>query len=53
MLYPLLDRMPQRAEQSLATEVLVRKRMSGLWVKIRTMMSVFDGLCRLVILYVV
>ncbi len=46
MLYPLLDRMPQKAEQSLATGVSVRKRMLGLWVEIRVMMSVFDGLCR-------
>ena len=43
-LYPLLDRMPQRAEKSLATGVSVRKRMSGLWVEIKAMMSVFDGL---------
>ena len=37
--------MPPRAEQSLATGVSVRKRMSGLWVEMRAMMSVFDGLC--------
>ena len=37
--------MPQRAEQALATEVSVRKRMSRLWVEMRAMMSVFDGLC--------
>jgi hypothetical protein len=48
VLYPLLDRMPQRAEQSLATGVSMRKRMYGLWVEMRAMMSVFDGLCRLV-----
>ncbi len=29
-LYPLLVRMPQRAAQSLATRVSVRKRISGL-----------------------
>ncbi len=38
--------MPQGAEQSLATGVFVRKRMSGLWLKMRAIMSVFDGLCR-------
>ncbi len=46
MLYPLLGRMPQRAEQSLAAGVSVRKRMYGLWVEMRAMISVFDGLCR-------
>ena len=44
-LKPLLDRMPQRAAQSLSTGVSVRKRMSGMCVEIRLMMSVFDGLC--------
>jgi hypothetical protein len=44
-LYPLLDNMPQRSEQSLATGVSARKRMSNLWVKMRAMMSVFDGVC--------
>ena len=38
--------MPQRAEQSLAVGVSVRKRMSGLWFDMRAMMSVFEGLCR-------
>ena len=33
--------MPQRAEHSLATRVSVRKRMSGLWVEMRAMMSVW------------
>ena len=37
--------MPRRAEQSLATGVSVRKRMSGLWMEMRAMISVFDGLC--------
>ena len=37
--------MPQRAVQSLATGVSVMKRMSGLCVEMREMMSVFDGLC--------
>ena len=40
----MLVRMPQRADQSLSTGVSVRKRMSGLWVEVRAMMSVFDGL---------
>jgi hypothetical protein len=45
-MYPLLVRMPQRAEQSLAVGVSVRKRMSGLWFDMRAMMSVLEGLCR-------
>ncbi len=44
-MYLLLDKMPQRAEQSLAMGVSVKKRMSGLWVDMRAMMSVCDGLC--------
>jgi hypothetical protein len=36
--------MPQRTEQSLATGVFARKRMSGLWLEMMAMMSVFDGL---------
>ena len=44
-LYPLLDRMPQRAEQSLTTGVSISKRMPGLWVEMRAMISVSDGLC--------
>ena len=43
--------MPERAEQSLSTEVSVRKRMSGLWVEVRAMMYVFDGLRLPVFLY--
>jgi hypothetical protein len=41
----------QRAEQPLAAGVSVRKRMAGLWVEMRAMMSVFDGLCRPVFVF--
>ncbi len=40
--------MPQRAAQSLVVGVSVRKRISGLWSDMRAIMSVFEGLCRLV-----